>query len=547
MSQTVARRLRDPSTRTARAIRRRRSSLVRACLAGWVLFVAPRRAGPAVEPDRGRGGRCRDRVGVLMAVVARPWPAASLLRQVERLDQERHGLREAFDRARLDSLRDGLTGLGNHRAFQEELTSRSRSRGSGARVRPAVHRRRRPQDRSTTRAATRRAIGCSGRPPGSSPSNLRRWDRGFRIGGDEFAVVLLDCDARRGRHDRAPDPRLRARRRRGRASAVDPFSVTIGVSAFPQPRRGSPAARPPGRRRAVLGQAARPDRRPAVRPGAPRHGRRLALARGARGRRRRASPPSGCSRRSTSRSTTCGPARSWATRAWSARCPTPASPNAGADVRRRRVDGPDGRARPGEPRDGASPGAARPRPRQYLSVNLSPRSLETEAFNVFELLALCRRHGIDPDADRGRAHRARGRRGHGPAARVRWRAAAARDADGRRRRRAPGTPACGCSREVDFDIMKIDLSLVRAGRRREARPTPCSARCATSPSGGASRSSPRASRRWSSSRSSIGLGFDAAQGYLLGRPSARARVDAGGRGSSLVRQVRASRRLPRAA
>ena len=23
---------------------------------------------------------------------------------------------------------------------------------------------------------------------------MRRWDRGFRIGGDEFAVVLIDCD-----------------------------------------------------------------------------------------------------------------------------------------------------------------------------------------------------------------------------------------------------------------------------------------------------------------------------------------------------------------
>ena len=56
----------------------------------------------------------------------------AVLRRIERLDEERHGLREAYDRARLDSLRDGLTGLGNHRAFQEELTSRSPSRAEEA-------------------------------------------------------------------------------------------------------------------------------------------------------------------------------------------------------------------------------------------------------------------------------------------------------------------------------------------------------------------------------------------------------------------------------
>ena len=46
---------------------------------------------------------------------------ARIRRHAELLEFERTDLREAYDRARLDSLRDGLTGLGNHRAFQEEL------------------------------------------------------------------------------------------------------------------------------------------------------------------------------------------------------------------------------------------------------------------------------------------------------------------------------------------------------------------------------------------------------------------------------------------
>ena len=38
-------------------------------------------------------------------------------RQVRILEDDLTGLREAYDRAHLDSLRVGLTGIGNHRAF----------------------------------------------------------------------------------------------------------------------------------------------------------------------------------------------------------------------------------------------------------------------------------------------------------------------------------------------------------------------------------------------------------------------------------------------
>ena len=47
--------------------------------------------------------------------------ARRILEPAERLDRARVVLEDAYTRARAESLRDALTGLGNHRAFQEEL------------------------------------------------------------------------------------------------------------------------------------------------------------------------------------------------------------------------------------------------------------------------------------------------------------------------------------------------------------------------------------------------------------------------------------------
>ena len=49
------------------------------------------------------------------------WLARRVLEPAERLDRARVILEDAYARARAESLRDSLTGLGNHRAFQEEL------------------------------------------------------------------------------------------------------------------------------------------------------------------------------------------------------------------------------------------------------------------------------------------------------------------------------------------------------------------------------------------------------------------------------------------
>ena len=150
-------------------------------------------------------------------------------------------------------------------------------------------------------------------------------------------------------------------------------------------------------------------------------------------------------------------------------------------------------------------------------MNLSPRSLETEAFNPFELLALCRRHDIAPSRivveltereaveDMGRLREAlTGLRRHGMRT-------AADDV-------GAGNAGLRLLTEVDFDMMKIDLSLVRAG-------------AATGTSDAVLRAlRDLAERRGQSIVAEgvetleqlevvIGLGFDSAQGYLLGRPS----------------------------
>ncbi len=155
--------------------------------------------------------------------------------------------------------------------------------------------------------------------------------------------------------------------------------------------------------------------------------------------------------------------------------------------------------------------------RQYLSVNLSPRSLEAEAFSPYELLALARRHGIDPSRlvveltereaveDMGRLREAMN------ALRRQGVRTAADDV-------GSGNAGLRLLSELPFDIVKIDLSLVRAGA-----------------AGGSAGAVLQALRDMAARRGQaivaegvetpgelevvMGLGIDAAQGYLLQRPA----------------------------
>lgn len=164
-------------------------------------------------------------VGVALMLVYRV-----IGRHIRILERERVGLQQAFDRARLDSLRDGLTGLGNHRAFQEELDDQvleAREQSSSlALVMIDVDDLKKTNDRRGHAAGDEmlRSISQIIR------ANLRRTDRGYRIGGDEFALLLPGCspgDAEViGRHILAGA--LSGHHGRGGA-----FSVTIGISGLP--------------------------------------------------------------------------------------------------------------------------------------------------------------------------------------------------------------------------------------------------------------------------------------------------------------------------
>ncbi len=147
-------------------------------------------------------------------------------------DAAQDRLEDAYDRARLEVLSDGLTGLGNHRAFQEELdrqVTRVRAEpGSIALLLVDLDDLKKTNEAQghaggdeLLRATARIILG-----------SLRRSDRGFRIGGDEFAVLLADD----GPDEAAGIARhILAGALSGGSGTlgVAPFSLTIGVSAMP--------------------------------------------------------------------------------------------------------------------------------------------------------------------------------------------------------------------------------------------------------------------------------------------------------------------------
>jgi diguanylate cyclase (GGDEF)-like protein len=178
-------------------------------------------------------------VVVAMALgVLTVWLARRVLEPAERLDKARVILEDAYARARAESLRDSLTGLGNHRAFQEELerqwvgATRYNTRLALAIVDLDDFRRINELeghvggDRVLVAAAATLTAG------------LRRSDRIFRIGGDEFAILMPGADAEAGFLSLR---RVLATAREGRAgherpvvgSVAGPWSFTSGVSAVP--------------------------------------------------------------------------------------------------------------------------------------------------------------------------------------------------------------------------------------------------------------------------------------------------------------------------
>ncbi|HLO34815.1 MAG TPA: EAL domain-containing protein, partial [Candidatus Deferrimicrobium sp.] len=174
---------------------------------------------------------------VLAAIVLPAFMAAQareIVRHATAMDAERAELIELYNRARLDALVDGLTGLGNHRAFQDELARQldGAARDSTPLALLLID----VDDLKTVNDQRGHGAGddvlvALGR---IAARTLRRTDRAFRLGGDEFAVVLPTSDIETGM---SVARRILAAALEGGdpGSSFEPFSLSIGVAALPTP------------------------------------------------------------------------------------------------------------------------------------------------------------------------------------------------------------------------------------------------------------------------------------------------------------------------
>lgn len=436
------------------------------------------------------------------------------------LDGEHAPRLEAIDTARAVALHDGLTGLGSHRAFQEALdeavAAARRDETSLALLILDV------DDLKKTNTAGGHAAGDELLRATARVilTALRRTDRAFRIGGDEFAVLLRDCP----REDAVGlARRILADALSGGSGTlgVPGFSLTIGVSILPELARD---------RRQLVHQAE------AALFWGKRHGRtdvqlfdasRNGIADDWRPLDELAAAVSRVAR-DRLLAPVFQPIHSLKTgQVLGFEGLVRPRPDAGFNDASSLFVAAESTDRTVEldlaSLDAVLTAARRLDPSVYLSVNLSPRSLESDAFKPQELLNLARHRDIDPkrivleltereaveDFDRLRASLALLRR-HG----VRI---AADDV-------GAGNAGLRLLRELEFDVMKVDLSLVQAGVVDDA-------------SGAVLRAIRELARQQHQMIVAEGvetsdqlvavieLGFDAAQGYLLNRPGSSLRVE----------------------
>ena len=480
--------------------------------AGWtVRLAAPTRLAPPPLPLIGLLGLFVLVLGILVA-----WMARQILRPAEELEASRGRLRDMYELARGDSLRDVLTGLGNHRAFQEAFQRQvdaAKSRGTSLGLVLIDLDDFQAVNEAGGHAAGDQALAEFGRVVVAS---MRSGDRGFRTGGDEFALLVPGATAEAAA---AVARRLLAawvdhRQERG---LVMTRSFSAGVSACPGLATD---------RRQLLDQA------DSALAWAKRHGRTSVE--------------------------TFDPARH--DRSRSAATPVIDQPTIGVaevitrrllrpvyqpivDMRSGRIVGSEGLIRPtaesgfsnpGELFDAAeaagrtveldlacleivAAGAAQTMSGEsVLTLNLSPRTLEADDFSAGSLVALVRKAGLEPNrivlelTEREQIEEME---------RLRRNVAACRGAGFRLAADDVGAGNAGLRllSQLQFDIVKIDLSLVQNGAVHEASKSVVGAL-------------QDLARRWGASVIAEGietpaqlrivreLEIAAGQGYLLGRP-----------------------------
>jgi diguanylate cyclase (GGDEF)-like protein len=170
---------------------------------------------------------------IALLIVFTVWMARQILRPAVQLEASRSRLRELYESEREAALRDSLTGLGNHRSFQESVARMV----EGARrygtifslVLIDIDEFKQVND---TRG---HAVGDQllAEVGGLITSTIRLSDSAFRVGGDEFAILLPQTDAH-GAEVVARRLLGRALQDRAHGDYRVPISFSAGVTACPE-------------------------------------------------------------------------------------------------------------------------------------------------------------------------------------------------------------------------------------------------------------------------------------------------------------------------
>lgn len=168
-------------------------------------------------------------IGLTMVLAALTvWMTRQILKPAEELVRSRTEMRLLYEMARSDSLHDALTGLGNHRAFHEEL-GREIEHFQRYKVPVALL----LIDLDNLKLVNDLRGHAAGdeilREFGSLVGHVARYtDRGFRIGGDEFALLMPHTDA-----DGAMRVAERLQKRAAVANGGRGIAFSAGISACP--------------------------------------------------------------------------------------------------------------------------------------------------------------------------------------------------------------------------------------------------------------------------------------------------------------------------
>jgi diguanylate cyclase (GGDEF)-like protein len=170
-------------------------------------------------------------VGALLVVLTR-WMTHQILRPAAELEASRARLHRAYEEVREVALVDALTGLGNHRSFQEEFESlldqARRYRHELSLVLLDLDEFKQVND-AQGHAVGDELLAEVGR---LLHQQIRRADRAFRVGGDEFAILLphtgADGAAQLARRILASGLAVRPA-----ASYTRPISFSAGVASYP--------------------------------------------------------------------------------------------------------------------------------------------------------------------------------------------------------------------------------------------------------------------------------------------------------------------------